>query len=138
MATGKTFPEVVDELTRKVETSGAPAAAEAMASTLSDVAAQYMGGDLALSGTKRGAAVITPDERGGAAIVRTGGVYGLADGGRRVVRPALAPRRSALTTPWGPRASVSGSTWAGFGITDRARGDVFEAGRRAFREAVLS
>jgi hypothetical protein len=129
-----TFQETLDALTERVTSSATTTAtAVAMADALTDIAAGYLGGDLTMSGV--GSAVIDPATADGAAVVRTGGVYGLADGGRRAVRRATAPRRSALATPWGPRASVAGSTWAGFHITDRARGDVLEAGRQAIRDA---
>lgn len=132
-----TFQELADELTKRVQSSETTAAAAtAMAAALTDVAAGYLGGDLAMSGLGQ-RAVIEPASQGGSAVVRTAGAYALADGGRRAVRPARARRHSALNTPWGPRDSVDGSTWAGFGITDRARTDVLDAGKQAFREAVV-
>ena len=130
-----TFEEAATALTERA--TGAPTmttAATAMADALTDVASGYMGGDLTLG--RAGSATIEGSAESGAAHVTTGGVYGLADVGRSRSRRAYARRWSALSTPWGPRANVSGSTWSGFGITDRARQDVLEAGRSAIREAV--
>jgi hypothetical protein len=130
-----TFKEAADALTERA--TGADtmtAAATAMAAALVDVASLYLGGDLTLGGV--GAATIDGSGETGTAHVATGGVYRLADAGRSTVRRAKARRWSALSTPWGPRANVSGSTWSGFGITDRAHDDVVEAGRNAIRGAL--
>jgi hypothetical protein len=105
-----------------------------MATALADVASLYMGGDLTLG--RAGEATIEGSGDTGVAHVATGGTYRLADAGRHRSVRAEARWYSALNTPWGPRANVSGSTWAGFGITERARDDVLAAGRDAIREAV--
>jgi hypothetical protein len=132
-----TFSELKRELTDRVtSTTTTNAAATAMADTLRDVAAGYLGGDLAMSGTGR-AVTITARASEGQATIEMGGAWGLADGGRHRAVRAVARRRSAIRTPWGPRAAVRGSTWAGFDLTDRAKTDVFEAGKTAWREAVL-
>lgn len=112
------------------------AAADAMGEALLDVAARALGGDVTMSGTGR-AVTVEPQSTDGVATVRAGGAYGLADAGRhRERRATRRGRRGGLATPWGPRASVAGSTWAGLRIGDRAGRDVYDAGRQAIRDAV--
>jgi len=110
-------------------------AAQAMADALLALAAGYLGGDATMSGTGR-AVTVEPSSADGSATIRAGGAWGLADGGRRVVRPARrSGNRGGLRTPWGPRASVKGSTSAGLGISDRSS-EVLDAGKQAIRDAV--
>jgi hypothetical protein len=126
--------ERIEELSKAAtSTTTTSAAAQAMADALADVTARYVRGTI---GGR--AVVITPDSSKGEAQVLTGGGYGLADGGRHRAVPARAARGHALRTPWGPRAAVNGSTWAGFQITERAAGDVFDAGIEAVMTQVAA
>lgn len=107
------------------------AAARAMADSLRDATARYLGGDLTMSGTGESATVEVGDQSATRLSVRTGGVYGLADGGRRRAVEAEAETGKALATPWGPKQRVKGSTWAGFGITAAH-------GREALRDGIAA
>lgn len=107
------------------------AAATAMADSLREATARYLGGGLSMSGA--GSASIDVGDRTSSRLsVRSGGVYGLADGGRRRAVAAEAEQGSALSTPWGPRQSVKGSTWAGFDITGRHGRDAIRAAIAAY------
>lgn len=132
-----TFTEAARALTERATGAATMTiAAEAMGDALVAAAGRYLGGDATMSGTGRTVTVET-DGAAGTATVTPGGAWGLADGGRRVVRPARRPRgKRGLATPWGPRASVKGSTWPGFGIGAAAQTEVADAGRQAIREAV--
>lgn len=114
------------------------AAADAMADALSKAAARYIGGDLRMSGVRGGgSARIEPGATSGLSIsVRSGGVYGLADSGRRRAVAAEAAPGSALATPFGPRRRVKGSTWGGFHITERHAREAFAEGIGAYMDAL--
>jgi hypothetical protein len=121
----------VDDAEQRInDTQVADAAATAMADTLTIATASYLGPGLTFSGGA-GTATITPRSVQGRASVATGGAYGLANHGRSAVVTAHAAAGSALVTPWGPRASVKGSTWGGFGITAAHSAEAFEAGTDA-------
>lgn len=124
----------LDRLTRRVENQTFSRAAERMADTLSSGAQSAMGGDLTFSGGAGTIRVNGKAERG-RVVVEVGGAYALADQGRRRVVPATASRR-ALRTPYGPRKSVRGSTWSGFGITQRYGRDALRAGADGVRDEV--
>lgn len=117
----------LDRLVQRVETQVHTEAADAMADTLQRGAQRAMGGDLTFSGGG-GTVRIKGDAEQGRAVVKVAGAYALADKGRRRRVEAVA-RGAGLSTPWGPRKSVRGSTWRGFGITDRF-------GREALRDGV--
>lgn len=138
-----TLAQTVEDVAERATSAATTrAAARAMADELRDVTERYLGGDLTMSGAKpRASARIEPQSSKGSASVETGGAYGLADLGRRRAVPARGKRKRgkrgrALRTPWGPRVSVDGSTWAGFDITERAARDVFKAGTDAVTEAL--
>ena len=105
-----------------------------MTDVLRSGAARHLGGDLTMSGVAV-AVTIEPTSRSGEAAVAVGGAYGLADGGRRR-SPRRIRGRPALRTPWGPRASVRGSTSPGFAITTSYADDAFAAGRVAALDQV--
>jgi hypothetical protein len=117
----------LERLTRRVEDQQFPRAAERMAETLSDGARSAMGGDLTFSGGA-GTVRIEGEAERGRVVVTVSGAYALADKGRRSAVSAKATGRG-LRTPFGPRRSVKGSTWGGFGITSRY-------GRQALRAGV--
>jgi hypothetical protein len=117
----------LDRLVRRVETQVHTEAGAEMADTLQRGAQSAMGGDLTFSGGG-GTVRIEGDADVGRAVVKVAGAYGLADKGRRRQVEAVAGRGSALRTPWGPRRSVRGSTWRGFGLTDRYGRDALRAG----------
>ena len=123
----------VKELGEVVKDRGVlEAAAEAMAEEMKTATARYIGGDLRMSNFRGAAVEFRTETRSGEVTVEiAGGTYGLADKGRRQARRAWARRGSALATPWGPRASVRGSTTTGFNITDKHSDDAFDAGIRA-------
>jgi hypothetical protein len=102
-----------------------PTVAAAAASAM----VEQVGVDLRMS--RAGKLIIGPESSSGRAAVAVGGAYRLADQGRRRVVRAYARPGSALATPWGPRASVAGSTTKGFAITDEAHASAFKAGRQA-------
>lgn len=132
------------DLTSHVEAAGKAArdpaliraAADAMADELGRITERYLGSDLRMSGSSAGAAEFTGTARGESATVSTSGVYGLADGGRKKIVRAYARRGGALATPWGPRGTVAGSLWPGFGITEQGAPEVFEAGSRAVVDGI--
>jgi hypothetical protein len=106
-----------------------------MAEALREAAAGYLGGDLTMSGA--GTASIEVGDRARSRLsVRSGGVYGLADTGRRRAVEAVAETGTALATPWGPRQRVAGSTWGGFGITAAHGRDAIRAGIQAYLDAL--
>jgi hypothetical protein len=108
-----------------------------MAKAMRAATARAIGGDLRMSGSDAGAARIEPSTSAGEASVEmSGATYALADKGRRRSRPARARRGHALATPWGPRVSVRGSTWAGFDITDRTARKAITAGVKALDGAI--
>jgi hypothetical protein len=117
----------LNRLVQRVETQVHVEAGDAMADTLQRGAQSAMGGDLTFSGGG-GTVRITGDAVVGRAVVNVAGAYGLADKGRRRAVPATAGRGSALRTPWGPRRSVRGSTWRGFGLTDRYGREALQVG----------
>lgn len=107
-------------------------AAEAMAESMRKATARYIGGDLRMSNFRGDAPTFKTETKTGAATVEIGGgTYALADTGRRQAKRAYPRRRRALSTPWGPRASVRGSTWGGFHITERHAPDALDDGIRA-------
>ena len=95
-------------------------AADAAVKVMRDATARVIGGDLAMSGLRGGRARIESKGTGRNVVVVTmsGGAYTLADKGRRRAVPAKAKGRP-LSTPWGPRMSVRGSTTRGHDITGR-------------------
>jgi hypothetical protein len=102
-----------------------------MAEALRAATAGYLGGDLTMS--RAGSATIEVGDRSSSRLsVRSGGVYGLADGGRRRVVDAEVATGTALNTPWGPKQRVKGSTWGGFGITAAHGRDAIRAGIEAY------
>jgi hypothetical protein len=114
---------------RLTDPTVAAAAASAMVEQVRSVASRHVGVDLRMS--RAGKLIIGPESSSGRAAVAVGGAYRLADQGRRRVVRAYARPGSALATPWGPRASVAGSTTKGFAITDEAHASAFKAGRQA-------
>lgn len=106
----------LDRLVRRVENQVHTAAADAMAEAFRDGVARKLGGDLTFSGGAGTVRVKGEAERG-RITVNVGGAYGLADQGRRRAVQARAGKGRALATPFGPRRSVRGSVWRGFGIT---------------------
>lgn len=106
------------------------AIAEALEDTMKDGTARFIGADLRLSGFKGAPVEFAADFTAGTGIVTLplrGGTYALADKGRRRAKRVIRSRRRrrsrkhrrpALSTPWGPRRSVRGSTWTGFHLTD--------------------
>ena len=88
-----------------------------------------MGGNLTLSGLRSGPSVIKADSSSGRAEVVLQNTT-LADKGRRRSTRAKA-RGRALATPFGPRASVAGSTTTGKQFIDRGSDDAFDAGIEA-------
>jgi hypothetical protein len=121
--------------------------ADAMAETMQRATARFIGGDLRMSNFPGAAPTFKTTTKGGAATLEIGGgTYALADRGRRQATPARAGhrrgkargggRRRALRTPWGPRASVQGSTWSGFHITDRYADIALDDGKRAIIAAL--
>lgn len=123
----------VDDIVTRVESvEVAQVAAEAIALAMRRSAEHYLGADLRMSGLRAGPVAIDVEPAPSrAAVVMSGATWALADQGRRRRVPARAARRSALVTPWGPRANVAGSTWAGFGITDRHGDEALRAGTEA-------
>lgn len=119
----------LDKLVRRVDQQVHTAAADAMAEAFRDSTARAMGGDLSFSGGA-GTVRIDGDAHRGRVVVTVGGAFRLADQGRRRVVPATAKGR-ALRTPYGPRRSVKGSTWRGFGITQRYGREALRAGMKA-------
>ena len=111
----------------------ARAGADAGAEVMRQATASYLGGKLTMSGLGGGEAEFdTSNTRAShVSIVGVGGTFALADQGRQRSVEAHAGRGSALNTPWGPRASAKGSTWAGFGITDRHGGEALQAAAAA-------
>ena len=121
--------------------SGAPAraGAAAAAEVMQEATARVLGGDLAMSGLKGGdtAEFDTSHTEATAVVVAgVGPVFALADTGRKRRVPAHAARRSALATPWGPRVSVEGSVWEGFGITSSAGPEALRAAGTALVESL--
>lgn len=108
------------------------AGAEAMAESMKKATARYIGADLRMSNFRGGPPTFkTENAKGQATLEIGGGTYALADTGRRQAKRAYARRGSALDTPWGPRASVRGSTWGGFHITERHAPEALDDGIRA-------
>jgi hypothetical protein len=107
-------------------------AAEAMSGEMKRATARYIGADLKMSNFRGGPAeFITETKNGEATLIMRGGTYALADTGRRQKKRAFARRGSALNTPWGPKSSVAGSRWSGFGITENHGPDALDMGIRA-------
>ena len=103
--------------------------ADAGVEVMRQATAGYLGGKLTMSGLRGGEAdfdtsATRPDQ---VSIVGVGATFALADQGRQRSVEAHARRGSALATPWGPRASAAGSTWAGFGITQRHGSEALKA-----------
>lgn len=111
--------DLVDDLEDIDTRRGAEAAVEVM----KRATAAVIGGDLRMSGLKRGGPArieVKSAARNHVTIEMSGASYTLADKGRRRRVEARARRGSALATPAGPRASARGSTTRGHNITDRA------------------
>ena len=120
----------IKELAEKVESPAtAQAAAEAMEREFTIVAKGAMGGDLKLSGLHAGPTVIKAESSGGEAELQIRNIT-LTDKGRRRATRAKA-RGRALATPFGPRASVAGSTTQGKDVLDRGSESTFAAGIKA-------
>ena len=96
-------------------------AADAAVKAMRDATARVLGGDLSMSGLRGSSARIESKGTGRNVVVVTmsGGAYTLADKGRRRAVPAKA-RGRPLSTPYGPRMSVRGSTTRGADITGKA------------------
>lgn len=116
----------------------ARAGAEAGAEAMREATASYLGGDLSMSGLRASDAVFdtAATAPGRVSIVGAGPTFALADKGRRRSVRAQADRRSALVTPWGPRASVEGSLWGGFGITDNHASEALAAAAAAVVDGI--
>ena len=122
----------VKELEQKIEDPKLlKAGAEAMAESMRKATARYIGGDLRMHNFRGGPPTFkTENAKGLATLEIGGGTYALADKGRRQAKRAFA-RGRALDTPWGPKASVKGSTWGGFNITERHSAEALDDGIRA-------
>lgn len=122
----------VEELAERIEDPALlKAGAEAMAESMKRATARYLGSDLRMHNFRGPAPTFkTENAKGEATLEIGGGTYALADGGRRQAKRAYA-RGRALSTPWGPRASVKGSTWGGFHITERHAPEALDDGIRA-------
>lgn len=121
---------------RATSSSTTTAAAQAMADALESAISAKIGG-LTMSRFAGGPVRLEPSgAEGRAELGVSGATWTLADAGRRRVTGARARRGSGLRTPWGPRASVKGSTSAGFGIGASAGPDVMRAGVEAVRAKV--
>ncbi len=72
-------------------------------------------GDGTLSGFKRGGKVgVRYDVQGDTVSVRmTGGAAAILERGRQKAKPIRPRKKRAILTPWGPRASATGSTTPG-------------------------
>lgn len=114
------------------------AAADAMAVEVEAATRAALGGDLTMSGLRGGRARIEATTRPHQAVVTaSGAAFTLADKGRRRAVRAKAKPRSAIATPWGPRASVNGSTTAGKDILGTAAARAFDAGATAAADAAF-
>ena len=111
---------------RATATPTTQAAAEAMAEAMSTAVRTALGGDMTMS--RAGTVTVTAIYADGQASVGVGGAWRLANYGRRRVVGARARHRSALRTPWGPRARVRGSVSAGHDIAAAAREPMLTAG----------
>jgi hypothetical protein len=110
------------DLVEKLDDIDTRRAADAAVKVMHDATARVIGGDLRMSGLDHGGAARIESKRSGrnqVVVTMSGASYTLADKGRRRAVPARARRGSALATPFGPRASVRGSTSRGHDITDR-------------------
>lgn len=106
--------------------------ATAMVDEMKRATARYIGSDLRLSGFRGAAVEFATENKAGQAVVQIkGGTYAIADSGRHSSGRIRSRRARALRTPWGPKSSVRGSTWAGFGITDKHVPDAYDAGAKA-------
>ena len=97
-------------------------AADEAAKVMKQATARVLGGDLSMSGLRGGgrARIETKGTgRNRVVVSMSGAAYTLADKGRRRAVPAKAKGRP-LSTPWGPRMSVRGSTTRGHDITGTA------------------
>lgn len=123
----------VEELAERIEDPALlKAGAEAMAESMKHATARYLGSDLRMHNFRGDAPTFKTETKTGAATVEIGGgTYALADKGRRQAKRAYPRRGRALDTPWGPRASVKGSTWDGFNITERHAPEALDDGIRA-------
>lgn len=111
--------------------------AKAMADVMRKATASAIGPDLRLSHFRGGPVQIEAKGTIGVATTTiSGAAYALADKGRRRARRRIYPRGHALATPFGPRASVKGSTARGHNITERASPQAYEAGKKAILDAV--
>jgi hypothetical protein len=100
-----------------------------MAAVMTRGTAAHLGADLTMSHFRGGPVHIEPEGRPGfAVVVMSGAAWALADAGRHGGRIPRARKGSALNTPWGPRASVSPSSWPGFGISDQYADPAIRAG----------
>ena len=111
-----------EELVEQLDDLDTRKAGDAAVKVMRQATAAVIGGDLTMSGLKRGGAarIEAKPGRNRVTIELSGGAYTLADKGRRRAVAATARPGSALATPFGPRMAVRGSTTAGAHITDRA------------------
>ena len=113
--------------------------ADAGVEVMRQATAGYLGGKLSMSGLVGGEAEFDTSRTrpSHVSIIGVGGTFALADHGRQRRVEAHARRGSALNTPWGPRASAAGSTWAGFGITDRHGSEALQAAADAIVDDIV-
>jgi len=131
--------QYVERIEKRIESPAVTqAASEAMAEEVTTAVKVALGGDLAMSGMRGGRARIDPKVRPHQAVVSvSGAAFTLIDKGRRRAVRAKAAPRSGLATPWGPRASVKGSTTAGQHVLDRVASKAFSAGAEAAAEVAF-
>lgn len=119
------------------------AAGKAAKDAAGDVARRDLGGDMAMSGMRRKVKLSSGYDLTGTGLtlnLRPAGLWTLADRGRRRVKP-VSPRKSgaqALNTPWGPRASVKGSTSRGLHTIDDAEKQVEQDAFKAVDKAITT
>lgn len=131
---GETLDDVVE---RATSAATMQSAADAMSDALLYELMAILGADLRMSHFPAGPVRPRPEGVEATATVTVGGsVWGLATGGRRRPFGARARPGSALDTPWGPRASVEGSTSPGLGKPDETV--VLQAGVDAVHDAVFA
>lgn len=123
----------VEDIARRVESPAVTrAAAAAMAVVVTRAVSDALGGNLSMSGLKGRPARVEPSSNGPMATVAvSGAAFTLIDKGRRRRVPARARAGGALSTPWGPRNSVKGSTTRGQHVLDRVADRAFDAGADA-------
>jgi hypothetical protein len=111
------------DLVDKLDDIDTARAGDAAVKVIKAATARVIGGDMRMSGLKRGGPARIESKGGGknsVVVTMSGAAYSLADKGRRRAVAAKARPGSALATPRGPRASARGSTTRGAHITERA------------------